>query len=374
MLAVLLTVFGVAVLLEAKASGMSVGVASPLARQITIPAGTNSIEIPFSVSAIDEGRLSVQLRIPVLDARIKLVDPHGRTAVAADDRRMVVQRREETSRPELGALILLPEQFDPEPGIWRLIASYSPETTKTYALVSATLLERFQANLTAEPPRLSVGAETLLRLHVSDNGKPVDGLSPRIEVRLGDRVTGVLEATPDLRAASGVRLYQENGVYLARYRAVEAGHIGFAARLQLSGRRGPVIKVVSAAIDTGQSDVAIDGVRSEVKRSSAGCVESLGFRVDLTVPRAGTYTVTLVLEGSDARLPLRASQRGDRAGPLSFSIPLRSDVSGRFSADQDLTRISSVDVLRFDNAAVTQQAHLGPLQTLPAIRRGDLCR
>ena len=347
---------------------------SPASSIVALGAGTTSTEIPFQVAAIDEGRLQIQLRVPLASVRVTLIDPANRLAVSPDDSRTIVQAGAITQQPELGDLFILPEQKDQIPGLWRLRLTHSPAAGTERITVTIALFERFQLNIISSGKHFHAGEEALLSVLVTDYGQSVAELSPSIEVRAnGKPVAPPLLAAENQRAPSGIPLSNEPGLYIAKYTFPSPGTFEFSARVDLSGRRGKLIKTANMTVEVSPSIILLSPLRAEAVRTPTGCVEKIEFITRLSAQESGTYTVSLFLQGKDNReIELSATQESN-SGVLWYHIPLYATDAVSQLEQEWATAIKRIDVLRFDEQGVTLVYRDGEKQASPAIAATELC-
>ncbi len=347
---------------------------SPSSFIVTLGVGMTSTEIPFQVAAIDEGRLQVQLRVPLAGARVALIDPANRLAVSPDDSKTIVQAGAITQQPQLGDLFILPEQQDPTPGLWRLRLIHSPAAGTERITVTIALFERFQLNMISSGKHFYTGEEALLSVLATDYGQPVAKLSPSIEVRTnGKPIAPPLLAAENQRAPSGIPLSNEPGLYIAKYTFPSPGTFEFLTRVDFPGRRGKLIKTANMAVEVSPSVISLSSLRAEAVRTPTGCVEKIEFITGLSTQKSGAYTVSLFLQGRDSHeIELSATQESN-SGVLWYRIPLYAADAVSQLEQEWATTIKRIDVLRFDEQGAKLVRRYGEKQALPAIAATELC-
>jgi hypothetical protein len=346
----------------------------PVIVTVTTDMGTTSTEIPFQVADIDEGRLQVQLRVPLANVRVALIDPENRQVVSPDDSKTIVQAGAITQHPELGDLFILPEQKDPIPGFWRLRLTHSPSAGTERVSVTTTLLERFQLNMISSGNDFHVGEEVMLSVLATDYGQPVTKLSPRIEVRAnGKPIAPPLLATENNRAPTGIPLSSEPGLYIAKYSFQSPDTFELLTSIEFTGRRGKIIKTANMTVEISPSVVSLSPLRAEAVRASKGCVEKIEFITGLSAQESGTYTVSLFLQGMDNReIELSATQESNN-GVLWYRISLDAAEVASQLEQEWATAIKRIDVLRFDDQGAKLERRYEGEKALPSIATKELC-
>ena len=121
-------------------------------------------EILFEILDSKEARLQIQLRTPLSNTKITLINPSGHFVVESSHSNIIVLNKDTQKNPALGDLILLPEQLNPEVGIWRLLLTHSPAIGGEQIIITTSLLERFLLNLTADKQQGTVGQPLILSI------------------------------------------------------------------------------------------------------------------------------------------------------------------------------------------------------------------
>ena len=222
--------------------GAAIEINRPNTFQSGLSTGSDASDLMFDVPAVDAGRLQVQLRITAKDAEVALIDPNGITRVTSLQASVVFQPRAALSRPELGDMILLPEQHNPLAGRWRLHIAYPVQHGDQSALVTVSLVRRYAVNLVSNMPASSAGEPIILTVLPMDNGMPVPGLVPHVTISRKDgKLADTIVASESTTSPTGIRLSNEPGVYIAVYTPAMLGvyqfcpHVTFANGTQVGG-------------------------------------------------------------------------------------------------------------------------------------------
>jgi hypothetical protein len=326
----------------------------PLTFQSKVIAGSTVTEINFSVPTIPEGRLQIQLRTTIVGAKVSLINPSGKTVVPDNDPRIVFQDRAILQEPIYGDLVMLPEQIDPAGGSWVLRLVHHPASDSVKVTLTTTLFERYVLNLISSKQIANVGQEVLLTILATDYGKPIVGLSPKVEVRRnGDVLGDFLTASEGLMSQSGIRLSNEGGIYLSRYALPTIGTYQFLTQASLQGRQGKIFKEANTTVSVGASSIQIVKLDAKPVRVNNDCVKTIEFLLELAVKDPGTYSVSLYFKGHDDQdFELSATQEAKGDEILTFHIPLQAiDALKKINA-QAIISVKNINVLRFNSESI----------------------
>ena len=254
----------------------------PLTLKSKVISGSTITEINFSVPTIPEGRLQIQLRTTFVGAKVSLINPSGKTVVPDNDSRIVFQDRAILQEPIYGDLIMLPEQIDPAGGSWVLRLVHQPASDSEKVTLTTTLFERYALNLISSKQIANVGQEVLLTILATDYGKPIVGLSPKVEVRRNGDVFGdFLTASEGLMSQSGIRLSNEESIYLSRYAPPTIGTYQFLTQASLQSRQGKIFKEANTTVSVGASSIQIVKLDTKPVRVNNDCVKTIEFLLEL---------------------------------------------------------------------------------------------
>jgi len=272
-------------------------------------------------------------------------------------------------------LVLLPEQRDPRPGIWRLHLTHPPAGGDERVTVTASLLDRFLLSLTASEPHATAGQPIVLSILAMDYGRPMMRQSPQIQVLREDKPLGApLTAGESVTAPSRIRLSNEPGTYLASYIPSSQGVYHFITRIAFPGREGPVIKTADTTVVVGPELVSLRRMEVRPIREPGGCIKTIDFLLELSVKKPGTYTLSLFLDASDGGELELSATRESEAGVLTYQIPLPAKTARRKLNTTLIDEVKRIDVLRFDTLGVTLVGRYGARRIQSPVSLSEICK
>jgi hypothetical protein len=336
--------------------------------------GATVSEFLFELPAINEGRLQIQLRTPLDEVKISLIDPSDFVVVTPYDPKTIFQPREALHKPERGDQFFLPEQGDPQAGIWKLRLSHKLATGDELIFATVTLLERFQLNLMCNESKVSAGQIVILTLLATDYGQPVKNLAPKIQVFCNGKPVGTpLTISSSATTPCGIRLTNESDSYLITYAPTLPGSYQFKTKVAFPGQRAQIIKDASISLDVTPEQASLKKLSAVPILGSGGCIKIIDFLLDFCVKKPGMYSLTLYMEGRDGQILKLSSTQSTEAGTVSFRIPL-SGIEAQHKLDvQLLTEINSIDLLLVDDLGFTLVGRYVSKNIIPTIPLDKVC-
>ncbi len=115
-------------------------------------------------------------------------------------------------------------------------------------------------------------------MHVEgfDYGKPITGLSPKIQVWRNDKLLNTnLTASESITSPSEIRLSSDPGYYQATYILPSSSSYSFTTRIEFSGREGNIIKTAETFMEVGSEQVSLRRLEVRPILEQGGCVKKL---------------------------------------------------------------------------------------------------
>jgi len=332
-------------------------------------------EFSFEVPEINEGRLQIQLRIPLDDVKISLIAPSGIVVVDSDDSRIIFQSRSTLHNPERGDQFLLPEQKNPQAGSWKLHLTHKPASGDEVISVTLSLLERFLLNLIGSENTIYAGQPVILTVLATDYGQPVRGLTPKIQVlHDGKQLETHLTTSSSATAPSGINLTNEQDTYLATYTPTFPGSYQFITHVTFSGHQDKVIKDASITLEVGPKQASLNRLTTIPVQGSDGCLKAIDFLLSITVKESGMYTLSLFFEGLDGQDLEFSATKNTEDGIINFRIPLLVKDARQKLNSQLIAEIKAIDLLRIDDQGFTLIGRYGARDIEPPILLNKPCR
>lgn len=343
----------------------------------TVPNATTTI-IPFEITSSSEARLKIQLRVPLEDIKVALIDPSGQIVVDFNDKRTLIQSHKLLKKPEMGDLVLLPELRNPMMGQWSLNITHLAASGKEKINVVLSLLERFSLNLKLNAPQKSIvaGQPIILNMSAFDYGNPIDALSPKIRIMRNGEPLGPGLSIIDYSSASPTPTLPElPGYYQFIYKPEAPGKYQFMTEIMFSGKEGPIKKSDSISVLVEQEQVSLKHIDVTRTYKSNGCVNEIDFIVTIAINEPGLYTVTAYFVGENGHeIKLERTRDITSIGLSTFKIPLNSKASKKKSSDSRIDRIERIEVLYTGLSEFALVGRYPPHDLQPPIQKSEFCR
>ena len=314
-----------------------------------LPAGPRA-DVALDVGGDGSGRLVFgTLRTDAALSAVALLDPQGRAVWRRTPAELGAVPRAQTSQPELGDAIPLPEVLQPRPGRWQLrLERTGPARSPARLALSYRVLPRYTLAFWRAAEHPAAGQPLLLTLRPTDMGRPVlqpHSLALRVLPLQAGGVAQELQARQDLAGPTGTRISTEPGTYLAQWRPQLAGAYEIRAAWQPPDTPAPLVATQRVDVAASAGQLRFSGLKAE---GLPTCVRELvlGFTVQLESPPAdnSVHSLTARVLGAKQARQLSASVKLEgRSG----AVELRLSQSTLQVLGWPLQRIESSQLTRF---------------------------
>lgn len=338
------------------ARGQVAGNKVPQVLQSVLPAGAR-FELPFEVRAEGDKRQENRvvfgtLRSTAPIAAITLLDPARRRIWRRTPAELGLTPRDQTSRPDLGETIVLPEIRNAVDGHWTLLLERAaPHVAPGRLLLAWRVLPRYELLLATDTPSVAAGQPLLVTLRAMDYGAPITGLR-QIELTLLDVGGQPLSRVPALeraRSREGILLSDEPGIYIASLTLPHPGAYRLRASHGLGSAPHAVTVDAEIAVNAGAPGGALRLTSVRPESTPAGCVGNLVFRFQAEVAEPGTYVCNLLLRAGDPAAPRASGSATLAAGRASIDVIVSA---AKWRAAANPSTLARVTLLRIDSAGL----------------------
>lgn len=312
-----------------------------------LPAGARA-DVALDVGGDGSGRLVFgTLRTDATLGAVALLDPQGRIVWRRTPAELGAVPRSQTSQPELGDAIPLPDVQQPAPGRWQLrLERAGPPALPAKLTLLYRVLPRHSLALWRATAQPVAGQPLLLTLKPTDMGRPVlqaQALALRVRP-LQPGATADLQVRQDLAGPTGARISIEPGAYLAPWHPPQAGAYEIQASWHPPDAPMALIAVQRVDVAAAAGQLRFSGLKAN---GLPACVSELvlSFTVALDAPPAATavHSLAIRLQGSRETRQLSTSvQWAGRGG----SVELRVSHSTLQALGWPLQRIESSRLTR----------------------------
>lgn len=329
-----------------------VGNMPPQLLRSILPPGA-SFELPFEIRAEGEERLENRIVFGALRSTgrldaITLLDPSRRVVWRRTPVELGLTPRDQTSQPELGDVIVLPEIRNAINGRWALLLERAkPHSDAGRLLFAWRLLPRFDLLLSTNTPQVAAGQTLLVEVRAMDYGVPIKEIA-KIDVALlgdGEQQLSVVHAREHARTRDGIALSNEPGTYIASIVLPQPGLYRLQASHVFGSAPRPTIRRAVLSVTAGASIGALRLLSVRLYGTPGQCARGLTFRFQVELAEPGAYTCTLSLQPGVLSTP-RASASAELVAGTSV-IDVMVSAAKWFAAGEP-SNLARVTLLRID--------------------------
>lgn len=330
------------------------GMLAPQVVQSELPPGPR-VEFQFDVRTENENRLENRvvfgtLRSTAPIAAISLLDPARRRIWRRTPAELGLTPRDQTSRPELGDAIVLPEIRNAASGRWTLsLEREAPNAAPGRLLLAWRVLPRYELLLTTATSSVAAGQTLLVTARAADYGVPITGLK-QIELALLDVGGQPLSREPALenaRSREGILLSNEPGSYIASLTLPRPGTYRLQASLDVGSPPRPVARSAVMELSASARGGALQLAWVRLDSSPGRCARSLVFRFQIEAVEPGTYVCNLLLRAGDPAAPRASGSAALAAGRATIDVIVSA---AKWSAAGNPSALARVTLVRVDSA------------------------
>lgn len=333
--------------------------------------GMTHLELSLPVSAASDIRM--QVIAPVSGVQFTLFDPDGVAYFQPGDVSVSFLDGASETPPLPGGVFQTPNIPQPQSGEWKVVLDFPAATEKTVVLATLFYQSDIEVGLILQKSTYRLGDKEQLGILVLNDGTPVTGLAPQLDLSLPGGGTDTLEPQDNgnLDNFDGLA---DDGLYSSAYTFLSAGRYHLEGHVTVPTPNGYVDKTAVANVDVTAPYVQNAAATANLVSGPGGCVAGVNIHVTGDVLQSATYSITARVGIEDGK-----SVEGHVTLPFSANDALAVDILIPSSDILDLDaqgkdyQVEQVDLISLQSQGDNLEYRGLDIATFPNASLSNLC-
>jgi len=263
---------------------------APSTLTANIVPGMQSVEIAFGLSGIDG--VIIEVVAPIDGVSFSLIGPTGVATIASGDPEVTFTPGTEIAPGQSlpGGVFATQELSAPADGTWVIHLEFPTSPHSTVAVATVFTRTAYQAGITLVRESYLVGEDVSIGMLVLNNGLPVTGLAPEIEVSLKGSLTTPVKMTGMDDGVNPDGLAND-GVYSIDYTFPLAGSYLIKGVAGIPTPQALITREANRMVSIIDPPLSVVSVTSNTLAGSGNCIAGIEEQVVLNVVVPGEYIV-----------------------------------------------------------------------------------